>query len=88
MTIEQVLESITEAIRTKRRRGPTFPTVFDLSHITWNTEQRRIELDLFDNGRLRKFDLLLDEVSEHGETSIVEEVEIGSNGKSDKENLS
>jgi len=71
MTIknEQLLEAISEAIRTRRRWGP-FPTPFELSKIVWDTENRRIELDIQDNGTIRKFDLLLDEVTIHGETSI------------------
>lgn len=70
---EKLLESLVEAIRYKRRWGPNFPTPFDLSSIRWDTEHRRIELDLLDNGRIRKFDLLLDEVTEHGETSITDD---------------
>lgn len=73
LTVEQLLESITEAIRKQRRWGPKFPTPYDLSLIKWDTENRRIELDLFDGGKIRKFDLLLDEVSEHGETSVIVE---------------
>jgi hypothetical protein len=75
MKMELLLESLTECIRSKRRWGPRFPTPFDLSLINYNTEHRRIELDLLDeNGKIVKYDLLLDKVSEHGETSIVEEV--------------
>lgn len=72
LTIEQLLESIVEAIRKQRRWGPRYPTPYDLSKIVWNTEHRRIEMDLYDNGKIRKFDLLLDEVNEHGETSSVD----------------
>lgn len=63
---EQILESIVESIRSKRRWGPTFPTIFDLSCIVWNTEHSRIELDLLDNGKIRKFFLVLEEL-EHVE---------------------
>lgn len=83
LTIETLLESITESIRNTRRWGqrsrpnedakvtrlPIFPTPFDLSQIRWDNETRRIELDLLDNGVVRKFDLLLDEVEYHGQTS-------------------
>jgi hypothetical protein len=75
--IEQLLETITECIREKRRWGPRFPTPFDLSKISWNVEGRRIELDLWEDGRIVKYDLLLDRVNEHGETS-----ESGSDGSS------
>lgn len=77
ITIEQLLESITEAIRKQRRygvrvgaNGPKFPTPYDLSRIIWNTEHQRIELDLLDNGVIRKFDLRIDEVEFHGEYTV------------------
>lgn len=74
MKIEQVLEAVTEAIRLKRRYGPTFPNILELSQINYNVEHSRIEMDLFVDGQVRKYDLLLDEVTEHGETSVPVEV--------------
>ena len=80
---EALLEAIAEAIRTRRRWGP-YPCIFELGSITWDTENRRIELDILDNGEIVKYDLLLDRVSEHGETSIIdEEINELSTAKSD-----
>lgn len=77
MKIEQVLEAVTEAIRLKRRYGPNFPHVLELSQINYNVEHSRIEMDLFEDGRVIKYDLLLDRVEEHGETSAPVDVEDG-----------
>lgn len=74
LTIEQLLESVTEAIRQRRRQGP-FPNCFELSGIVWNVEFNRIEMDLLENGAIRKFDLYLDEVQEHGDTWVEPEDE-------------
>jgi hypothetical protein len=67
LTIETLLEEIVEAVKSKRRWGPRFPTLFDLSRVVWNTEESRIEMDLMHNGQVRKFDLYLYEVPDHGE---------------------
>jgi hypothetical protein len=58
---EQLLETILEAIRKRRRRGP-FPTPFDLSHLLYNVENKRIEMNLQDEGKTRSFQLQLIEV--------------------------
>lgn len=67
MKIEHVLEAVTEAIRLKRRYGPNFPHVLELSQINYNVEHSRIEMDLFEDGKIIKYDLLLLEVVEHGD---------------------
>ena len=69
LTNEQLLEALTECIRSYRRSSVRFPNPFDLSKIVWNTEQRRIEMDLLMDGDIVKYDLLLDRVNYHGETS-------------------
>ena len=71
MNIELLLESITECIRSYRRTSTKFPAPFALSYIKWDTQNRRIEMDLFEDGKIVKYDLLLDRVKEHGETSDV-----------------
>lgn len=88
MKMELLLEAITEAIREKRRSGPRFPTPFDLSHITWNNEERRIEMDLFVDGKIEKYDLLVDRVTEHGETSVLDDEEsVETQNELDHDNL-
>lgn len=66
---EKLLESLVEAIRHKRRNGPGFPTPFDLSKIVWDSKNSRIEMDLIENGEVVMYDLLLDRVDFHGQTS-------------------
>lgn len=69
LKLEQILEGIVEALKAKRRYGPNFPTVWDLSHLTWDTDNNKIELDLLDNGIMRKFDLYVEEVRERDDKS-------------------
>lgn len=85
---EQLLDSIVEAIRNKRRHGPQFPTPFDLGSVFMVVEEHeveedepsmcyRIELDLFDpaTSTVRKFDMYLEEVKEHGESCLVSDLD-------------
>lgn len=80
ITDGQLLESITEAIRNRRRHGP-YPNPFELSYINFNVDERRIEMALYVDGKTVKYDLLLDKVKEHGETSIPINVEEEFNGR-------
>lgn len=61
LTANQILESCVEAIKETRRYGPNFPTPFDLSKIVWDTSEQTIVMELLDDGKIRKFKLLLSE---------------------------
>lgn len=78
ITLDKLVASVVESMRHHRRWGPHFPTVYDLSKITYN--ENCIELDLVDleTKQVVKFDLWAYRVREHGEgADYIEELDLG-----------
>lgn len=71
LTDDNLLEAITESIRHRRRNGK-FPVPLQVSYMVWHPAEKYIALDIFDEGRTRKFDIIVVEVQEHGEEDVVE----------------